>query len=212
MKNLLFDLAFDSIEKAAREEIAQCGTFKQYAKGEMMVAEGLPLDKVFFIINGFVKVCKHNMQDAGFVLFYLHGGHAFGVSVSEEKEQYISLASFVAAEPTTVLQLSFADKDRLARKYDSMYRFILKRAVMHYSFYMDIINSIVFEQLDVRIEYFLGRLAKAKNKTILKINHQEIADGLHASRETVSRLLKKMEEAGKIKLGRGQIEIVQLPL
>lgn len=210
MKNLLVELAFPTLEKAARAELESAGTIRQYKKGEVLASAGKPIDRVFFILNGFVKVCRDDAPGSQFVLFYLHTGHAFGVSLSQEEEEQTSIASFIAAEPTTVLLLTFDDKDRLAKKYDSLYRFILKKAVMHYGFYMSLINSIAFEQLDVRIEYFLSRLGKAKNKSILKINHQEIADGLHASRETVSRLLKKMEEAGKIKLGRGQIELIAL--
>lgn len=210
MKNLLIDLAFPALEKAARAELESTGTIHQYKKGEVIVSAGKPIDRVFFILNGMIKVCRDDTPGGQFVLFYLHAGNAFGVSLSQEEEQQLSYASFVATEPTTLLLLTFDEKDRLAKKYDSIYRFILKKAVMHYGFYMSIIDSVVFDQLDVRIEYFLSRLSKAKNKTVLKINHQEIADGLHASRESVSRLLKKMEEAGKIKLGRGQIELISI--
>lgn len=209
MKKIMVDVAFPMLEKNARAELAAAGTLHQYKKGEVIVAAGEPLRTVYFVLNGFIKICKVDREEKQFVLFYLHGGHGFGVSVSSG-EPYISLATYVAAEPTTVLEISFDDKDRLARKYDSLYRFVLNKAVMHYEFFLNLINSFAFEQLDVRIEYFLERLGKAKNKTVLKISHQEIADGLHASRESVSRLLKKMEDAGKIKLGRGQIEIVKL--
>lgn len=210
MKKIMVDVAFPTLEKDARAELAAVGTLHQYKKGEVIVAAGEPLRNVFFILNGFIKICRIDAEGKQFVLFYLHGGHGFGVSVSVEETEHISLATYIAAEPTTVLEVSFDDKDRLAKKYDSLYRFVLKKAVMHYEFYLNLINSFAFEQLDVRIEYFLERLSNAKSKTVLKISHQEIADGLHASRESVSRLLKKMEDAGKIKLGRGQIKILKL--
>jgi len=210
MKKIMVDVAFPALEKDARSELAAAGTLHQYKKGETIVGAGEPLQKVYFILNGFIKICRVDAEGKQFVLFYLHGGHAFGVSISSEETDHICLATYMAAEPTTVLEVGFDDKDRLAKKYDSFYRFILKKAVMHYEFYLNLIKSLAFEQLDVRIEYFLERLGKAKNKTVLKISHQEIADGLHASRESVSRLLKKMEDAGKIKLGRGQIEVIKL--
>ena len=212
MKKFFIDIAFPSLDQAAKAGIEQAGILHYYKKGDVLVSAGKPLDEVFFILNGFVKVCKDDTPGCQFVLFYLHAGHAFGVSLSREETPHISIASFIAAEPTTILKLPFEEKDRLAKMHDSLYRYVLKTAVMHYGFYMGLINSIAFEQLDVRIEYFLSRLSKAKNKPNLKINHQEIADGLNASRETVSRLLKKMEEAGKIKLGRGQIEIINLSI
>jgi CRP/FNR family transcriptional regulator len=45
---------------------------------------------------------------------------------------------------------------------------------------------------------------------LITINHQEIANELNSSREVISRLLKKMEQFGKVKLLRNAIEIIQL--
>ncbi len=210
MKNLLVNLALPSLEKNAREELKNAGTIRQYKKGDVLIAAGQPLERAYFILNGFLKVCREDSPGVQFVLFYLHAGHSFGVSLSTEENSQASVVTIIASEPTTVLEVSFDEKDRLAKKYDSIYRYVLKTAVMHYGYYISLIDSIAFEQLDVRIEYFLSRLSKAKNKTMLKISHQEIAAGLNASRESVSRLLKKMEDAGKIKLGRNQIEILDL--
>lgn len=207
----MVDLAFAAFEPSARQELLDSGTVIHYKKDDILLSAGKPITKVFLILNGFVKVCRDDAPGSQFVLFYLHGGHSFGVSLMSDDVEKPSIVSIVAAENTSVLELSFDEKDRLAKKYDSIYRYVLKTAVMHYGFYLNLINSIAFEQLDVRIEYFLGRLSKARNKNNLKISHQEIADGLNASRESVSRLLKKMEEAGKIKLGRNQIEIISLP-
>lgn len=211
MKKLLVDLAFTFLEPAARQELMDAGIVKQFKKDDIILSAGKPITKAFFILNGFVKVCRHDEPGGQFILFYLHAGHSFGVSITSEDAEQAGIVSIIAAENTNILELSFDEKDRLAKKYDSIYRYVLRTAVMHYGFYLGLINSIAFEQLDVRIEYFLGRLSKAKNKHHLKISHQEIADGLNASRESVSRLLKKMEEAGKIKLGRNQIEIINLP-
>lgn len=211
MKMLLLDLAFPGIEPEARKEMADAGNLVQYRKDDVILSASRSFTKVYFILNGFVKICRDDAPGTQLVLFYLHAGHAIGVSLMSEESQHPGIVSVIAAENTYMLELSFDDKDRLAKKYHSVYRYVLKTAVMHYGFYISLIHSITSDQLDIRIEYFLGRLSKAKNKKIVRISHQEIGDGLNASRETVSRLLKKMEEAGKIKLGRNQIEIINLP-
>jgi CRP/FNR family transcriptional regulator, anaerobic regulatory protein len=211
MKKLLIDLAFPFFEPAARQDLMDSGEVVQYKKDDIILSAGRPLTRTFFILNGFVKVCRNDSPGSQFVLFYLHGGHSFGVSLMSDDAEQLSIVSVIAAENTSILEMSFDEKDRLAKTHHSIYQYVLRTAVMHYGFYLSLINSIAFEQLDVRIEYFLGRLSKAKNKNNLKISHQEIADGLNASRESVSRLLKKMEESNKIKLGRNQIEIINLP-
>jgi CRP/FNR family transcriptional regulator, anaerobic regulatory protein len=54
----------------------------------------------------------------------------------------------------------------------------------------------------------LKKMQKEQGNT-LKITHQEIAIRMGTAREVVSRLLKTLELEGKIKLGRGEIEILK---
>jgi CRP/FNR family transcriptional regulator len=42
----------------------------------------------------------------------------------------------------------------------------------------------------------------------LTATHQEVANDLGSTREVISRLLKKLEHEGKIRLGMGKIEII----
>ncbi|MEO1449021.1 MAG: helix-turn-helix domain-containing protein, partial [Bacteroidota bacterium] len=44
----------------------------------------------------------------------------------------------------------------------------------------------------------------------LHTTHQEIANDLHTSRVVVSRLLKKLEQQGKIRTRRNQIQVLSL--
>ena len=49
-----------------------------------------------------------------------------------------------------------------------------------------------------------------QNTRILEITHQEIADELHVHRETISRLLRVMEEKKLVRLGRSNMEVLTL--
>jgi CRP/FNR family transcriptional regulator len=68
---------------------------------------------------------------------------------------------------------------------------------------MDLVEAVGFQRLDRRLAATLlghgQRLAQS---------HQDIATELGASRESVSRLLKQFELQGWVRLGRGEIEIV----
>jgi CRP/FNR family transcriptional regulator len=64
--------------------------------------------------------------------------------------------------------------------------------------------------MDERLEFYLRQHRQTLQKDIIEINHQQIADELNSSREVISRLLKKMEQMGSIKLHRNAIEILQL--
>ena len=76
------------------------------------------------------------------------------------------------------------------------------------------ISKIESEREDIRKEKdFLNYLkdkVRINNSNTLKNTHQEIAYELHSSRVVISRLLKKLENIGKIKLHRNYVEIINL--
>ena len=64
--------------------------------------------------------------------------------------------------------------------------------------------------MDDRIVEYLRKTSETQNSLTLHATHQSIAQELNSSREVISRLLKKLEQKGMIKLGRNQIEIIDL--
>lgn len=212
MKRLLVGKAFPQFEASLKDEIEKRGVLCLYKVNDTLVKAGEPIKRVFLVLSGCAKTYKQHEQGAEFVINYLLDGDGFGLAVFANRlnNTTVSLVTISAIEPTYVLSLSFTDKDKLAKKFDSFYKYVLELSVRDCKVYDNLIDNIVFHKLDYRISYFLSQLGKATNKSILPINHQQIADSLHASRETVSRLLKKMEGAGKIKLRHNEIEIISL--
>ncbi len=60
--------------------------------------------------------------------------------------------------------------------------------------------------MDKRLAFYLKKQAGDLNTKELHLTHSEIASDLNTSREVISRLLKKMEQAGEIKMYRNYIE------
>ena len=61
--------------------------------------------------------------------------------------------------------------------------------------------------MDERLEIYLNRYRDKTGKTVIELSHQQIAEDLNSSREVISRLLKKMEQRGLLKLNRNKIEL-----
>lgn len=206
MTNLVFPL----FEYELIQDIDNLSTTKTFKTGENIIKRSEYVRNVYIILEGCVKAYQENDEGDEFVIAYLKGGNSFGVSISDDSPQFakIALLSLTAIEPTYVRIMSFVDKDILARKYDRWYKYILQTTAMYYRVYIELVDSIAFQNMDNRIEFFLKRLATVKNTSILQISHQEIAEGLNSSREVVSRLLKKMETCGKIKMSHNTINIL----
>jgi CRP/FNR family transcriptional regulator len=64
-------------------------------------------------------------------------------------------------------------------------------------------------KMDQRLYKYLTDKVKIMRSTDLNTTHQEIAIDLNTSRVVVSRLLKQLENEGKIKLFRNKIEVLE---
>lgn len=73
------------------------------------------------------------------------------------------------------------------------------------------LGSLAFDALGDRIlEFLKTRLSESlqqESKT-LYVTHEEIANALGSAREAVSRMLKELEKQGKVKTGRGIVELL----
>ena len=75
---------------------------------------------------------------------------------------------------------------------------------------IDTVDSIAFLHLDERLVRYLLDKHKTLGITTLNETHQDLALRLNTSREVISRLLKKLEKDGKIKLSRNFIDFSKL--
>jgi CRP/FNR family transcriptional regulator len=72
---------------------------------------------------------------------------------------------------------------------------------------VETLDSIAFDGLEKRLLDYITEKKRVNGKNELQITHQNIAQELHSSRVVISRLLKKLEQTGKIELKRNKIVI-----
>jgi CRP/FNR family transcriptional regulator len=100
--------------------------------------------------------------------------------------------------------------DKWMSTYPSWKQFVMQTFQNRFRELIDTIDSIAFLNLDERlVRYFKDRNEKS-GLTTLNETHQDLALRLNTSREVISRLLKKMEKEGKIKLSRNFIDFSNL--
>jgi CRP/FNR family transcriptional regulator len=116
----------------------------------------------------------------------------------------------VAEEETEVIMLPVEMLDNWMCKYPGWKQFVMQTFQNRFRELIDTIDSIAFLKLDERlVRYFTDRY---KQTGTVKLNetHQDLALRLNTSREVISRLLKKLEKDGKIKLSRNFIDFANL--
>ena len=92
-------------------------------------------------------------------------------------------------------------------EYKSWYEFVINTYRRRFEELLVVIDQIAFRAMDERIEFYLKRQSKDSSLRIINLSHQQIAVDLNSTREVISRLLKKMEQRGLVKLHRNYIEL-----
>ena len=73
---------------------------------------------------------------------------------------------------------------------------------------LEVVNAIAFKKVDERMLDLLHKKVELTGNKTLNITHEQLANELGTARVVVSRLLKQLEEIGKVKLGRNKITLV----
>jgi len=196
-------------EKKLQEEIASVGQILDFESGEVIMDYGSYVRMVPLIIEGSIKVSRED-EEVGkeLLLYFLNGGDTCSMSFTCCMMDKKSAIRTEALEPTKLIGIPIKYVDAWMTKYQSWKNFVMMSYDNKMLELVKVIDNIAFHGLDKRMEKYLQDLTQSTgNKTVLA-THQEIADDLNVSREAVSRLLKKLENLGTVKLGRNQITLL----
>ncbi len=194
----------DAIANVAKEVFVKEGEpiikFGEFIKSTPLIAEGL------------LKVVRQDEDGHEILLYFLNGGNTCVMTVTCCMKQEKSKIKAVAETDTHLLLIPFHYMDEWMRKFRSWRNFILQTYSARFEEMLATLDSVAFESLDSRLLRYLHEREKALQTSEFHITHQQIAVELNSSREAVSRLLKKLETNGLIKLGRNKIKLLNLPL
>ena len=87
----------------------------------------------------------------------------------------------------------------------SVRSFIFEKLGERFSDAMLVMQEILFVPVEARIARWIA--VRTKRTESVVATHEEIARGINSSREVISRILKRMERDGVVRLERGRIVI-----
>ena len=192
-------------EKELFEEIIDCGIYRTIPNGEVLIDIGDNMTHVPLIINGAVKIIREDKKGDEIVLYFLERGDTCAISFINCINKSKSMFRGVAEKDTESVFIPVDKVDDWLKKYESWRHFIIDSYHMRLIEMVESIDSLAFMRLDDRLyKYLLDKVQIMQDNTLV-ITHQEIADDIHTSRVVVSRLLKNLENDGKIQIRRNRI-------
>ncbi len=193
-------------DRRLQEEIAEAGKLMHFGVGDVMLDYGSYIKMVPLIVKGSIKVNREDaIEGKELLLYFLNAGDTCSMSFTCCMMDKKSAIKTEALEPTTIIGIPIKYVDEWMSKYTVWKNFVMRSYDNKMLELVKVIDNIAFRGLDDRMEKYLKSLSQSTNSPTLNYTHQQIADDLNVSREAVSRLLKKMENLGIVKLSRNQI-------
>jgi CRP/FNR family transcriptional regulator len=197
-------------ERELLEEINQVGTFKEIPEGFKLIEIGDYIRSMPLLISGAIKVIREDSEGDELLLYFLERGDTCAMTLSCCIGQTKSEIRAVAELDTKLVMIPIQKMEEWTGKYRSWRNFVFESYHNRLMEMLEAIDSIAFMKMDERLLKYLGDKVKVTQDKMVHTTHQEIAYELHTSRVVISRLLKNLENLGKIKLHRNNIEVVNL--
>jgi len=199
---------FPQFEPGLIELIEKEAVQRSFNAGDIIMRTGQYIKSTVLVLEGRIKIYRENQDGGEFLMYYLQPGQACAVSMICAIQSGTSEIMAMAEEDSEVLMIPVHLMDDMMNQYKSWYQFVIQTYRGRFDELLSVVDNIAFRNMDERLEFYIKRYVEKAGKKNLEISHQQIADDLNSSREVISRLLKKMEQRGLLKLHRNMIELI----
>lgn len=189
---------FSELGNGELEALARAMTPRSVPAGSTIIRESEPGDLFFVILRGEVKVFVDSPDGREVVLSHLQTGDFFGeMALLQGETRSASVTALTDCELAVLARAEFLAV--LARDF-SLTRKILETLSSRLRKANNVIESMALLDVGGRLARYLIRLADESGQPavdgfflVTRPTHQEIANSIGATRETVTRMLKQFE-------------------
>jgi len=191
-------------------EILQVGTYKEVSAGAKLMEIGSYVKGMPLLVSGAIKVLREDKNGDELLLYYLEKGDTCSMTMTCCLGQTKSEIRAIAETDTKLIMVPIEKMEIWTAKYKSWRSFVFDSYHNRLNEMFRTLDSIAFDKMDERLLNYLKEKVRINNENVIHNTHQEIAYELHSSRVVISRLLKKLENNGRIQLYRNYIEVINL--
>ena len=192
-----------------KDELISISSIVEIKAGTVILKQGEYVKVIPLLISGLAKVFKEEPVNGNEVLlYYIKPGESCVMSLTTLIRQQTSRVKAVIEEDSSIVIIPADKALQIAKKYPKWNEFIFDLFNLKFDELLNVIEILTFSNKDTRLFEYLKKEARLKNTSTLQTTHQHIADDLGSSREVISRLLKKLEAEGVLKLGQGSVTLL----
>jgi CRP/FNR family transcriptional regulator len=209
MKELLHQTYGSIFEEALLNEIEQVALLKEFNDGDVIIDFGDKILKMPLLLSGAIKILREDFDEGELLLYFIEKGDTCSMSMTCCIGETKSEIKAVAETDGKVVMIPVMYMELWLGKYKSWRNYVFNSYNNRLKEMLNAIDSLAFMNMDERLLNYLLEKSKINGSREINATHQDIAYDLNTSRVVISRLLKALENEGKIKLHRAYIEIVK---
>lgn len=208
MKELLKNTYGFIFEEALMDEIAEVSLLRDFNEGDVLIDFGDYIKKMPLLMEGAIKILREDFDEGELLLYFIEKGDTCAMTMACCMGESKSEIRAVAETKGKVIMIPVQKMEEWLGKYKSWRNYVFNSYNNRLKEMLSAIDNLAFMNMDERLLNYLYDKSKINNSREIHATHQEIAYDLHTSRVVVSRLLKALENEGKIRLHRASIEFL----
>ena len=212
-ESLLSDIpSFVGLDVSRIRQILEQATTCQYDAGVAVFEEGMPAERFYMLLDGYIRVMRMSATGDQVTLHYIPSGEMFGIARAFRFERYPATA--VTAVEAIGLSWPMSLWDIFVEQYEGFaadtFRIVGRRIIEK----DDRIVELTSQQVQQRVANALLRLVNQTGRKVedgividFPITRRDISEITATTMHTVSRLLSAWERQGILDSGRRQIKV-----
>lgn len=176
--------------------------------GQVLVNFHTYIRNIPVVLRGHVKVVGEDEDGNEILLYYLEPGDSCVMSILGALNGTTSKIKAITVDETEILFLRPERAAALIREHPGWAEYIFKLYQSRFEELLQVVTKVSFQKMDDRIMDLLEGKARLFGTRTIEVTHQEIAGEIGSPREAVSRVLKKLEKEGAVRLFRGKIQLM----
>ncbi|MGX7666029.1 Crp/Fnr family transcriptional regulator [Flavobacterium pedocola] len=196
-------------EDALLDEMVKVGKYRKFQADEILMEIGETIKFMPILLNGAIKIMREDENGDELLLYFLERGDTCAMTLTCCLGNNKSKIQAVSETSGDLIMIPIEKMEEWIVQFKSWRNFVFESYNTRLMEMLEAIDTLAFMKMDERLYKFLTDKAKVLGTTEITNTHQEIASEMHTSRVVVSRLLKTLEQEGKIKLNRNKIEILK---
>jgi len=203
--NLKIYSFYDKLDTIALKFLHEHLEVIKVPKGNILFFQGDICDNILFLTKGKVRLYIQSDDADEITLYQLNAGEQCIVNTASTISETEAIGSAVTLTDIEGCLLNTASVKELARMSDDYQSFLFSLYTLRMGDLAKLVNDIKFKKLDERVLEWLI----SQNQKSVQTTHEIIANELGSTRVVISRVLKELQNRGKVILTRGEIELIK---